>query len=264
MNCLKIENRVRKNVVYREVNTGEVVVFWESTQSWLSVDPLADKYPSLSPYVYCANNPVILVDPDGRKIVIAGSPEFKKAAFNDMQKLSSSNLVMLKSGQVVEASKYKGDGANIVHSGTGAGNKETGTAMISRLAGNQKHTVTIKETSGENNSYLPTGGGYTNAQKEGVGSGGTVSYDPNTTGYNIVNADGTTKAPAYILLGHELIHADNAMEGKTLSRSKTSGKTDPDGLPNWREILSPEEVRTRKIENIIRKENDVKPRATPE
>ncbi|MDL2262919.1 hypothetical protein LJC11_05405 [Bacteroidales bacterium OttesenSCG-928-I21] len=35
---------------------------------WLSVDPLASKYPSLSPYVYCANNPVMLVDPDGRSI----------------------------------------------------------------------------------------------------------------------------------------------------------------------------------------------------
>jgi len=35
---------------------------------WLSVDPMSDKYPSMSPYNYCANNPVILVDPDGRKI----------------------------------------------------------------------------------------------------------------------------------------------------------------------------------------------------
>ncbi|PLX07108.1 MAG: hypothetical protein C0596_13360 [Marinilabiliales bacterium] len=36
--------------------------------NWLSVDPLSDKYPSLSPYVYCANNPVVLVDPDGMSI----------------------------------------------------------------------------------------------------------------------------------------------------------------------------------------------------
>jgi RHS repeat-associated protein len=33
---------------------------------WLSVDPLADDYPSLSPYIYCANNPIVYVDPDGR------------------------------------------------------------------------------------------------------------------------------------------------------------------------------------------------------
>ena len=35
---------------------------------WLSVDPMADKYPSLSPYAYCACNPIKLVDPDGRMI----------------------------------------------------------------------------------------------------------------------------------------------------------------------------------------------------
>ena len=36
---------------------------------WLSVDPMSDKYLSLSPYVYCANNPVKLVDPNGEEIV---------------------------------------------------------------------------------------------------------------------------------------------------------------------------------------------------
>ncbi|MBQ3946162.1 MAG: RHS repeat-associated core domain-containing protein [Alphaproteobacteria bacterium] len=35
---------------------------------WLSVDPMADKYPSISPYAYCAWNPVKLVDPDGCEI----------------------------------------------------------------------------------------------------------------------------------------------------------------------------------------------------
>ncbi len=37
---------------------------------FLSVDPMADKHPSLSPYAYCAWNPVKLVDPDGRDIWI--------------------------------------------------------------------------------------------------------------------------------------------------------------------------------------------------
>ena len=35
---------------------------------WLSVDPLADKYPSISPYAYCAWTPIRLVDPDGMDI----------------------------------------------------------------------------------------------------------------------------------------------------------------------------------------------------
>lgn len=35
----------------------------------MSVDPLASKYPSLSPYNYCVNNPVMLVDPDGKEVV---------------------------------------------------------------------------------------------------------------------------------------------------------------------------------------------------
>ena len=39
---------------------------------WLSVDPMADKYPGISPYAYCAWNPVKLVDPDGMEIIIPG------------------------------------------------------------------------------------------------------------------------------------------------------------------------------------------------
>ena len=33
---------------------------------WTAVDPLADQFPSVSPYNYAANNPVSLFDPDGR------------------------------------------------------------------------------------------------------------------------------------------------------------------------------------------------------
>lgn len=36
---------------------------------WTTVDPLAEKYYNVSPYAYCANNPVNAVDLDGLKIV---------------------------------------------------------------------------------------------------------------------------------------------------------------------------------------------------
>ena len=32
---------------------------------WNAMDPLAEKYPDVSPYVYCHNNPVNNIDPDG-------------------------------------------------------------------------------------------------------------------------------------------------------------------------------------------------------
>ncbi|MDH6312259.1 RHS repeat-associated protein [Parabacteroides sp. PFB2-10] len=33
---------------------------------FMTMDPLAEKYYSISPYAYCGNNPIIRIDPDGR------------------------------------------------------------------------------------------------------------------------------------------------------------------------------------------------------
>jgi RHS repeat-associated protein len=42
---------------------------------FLSVDLLAEKYPSWSSYAYCYNNPVNVIDPDGKEgIVLSGQP----------------------------------------------------------------------------------------------------------------------------------------------------------------------------------------------
>lgn len=35
---------------------------------WMNIDPLAETYYSVSPYVYCANNPVRYIDPNGMEI----------------------------------------------------------------------------------------------------------------------------------------------------------------------------------------------------
>ena len=60
---------------------------------WLSVDPMSDKYPNMSPYNYCANNPVILVDPDGNSPT-RPEPVIKYTGYGtfeiDLNQLSSS------------------------------------------------------------------------------------------------------------------------------------------------------------------------------
>jgi RHS repeat-associated protein len=56
---------------------------------WLSLDPLMSKYPSLSPYVYCNNNPILYLDPDGKRFFIATgmSENDTKLALSDVQGL---------------------------------------------------------------------------------------------------------------------------------------------------------------------------------
>ena len=37
---------------------------------WDRIDPLCEKYYSLSPYAYCGNNPMNAIDPDGKKVYL--------------------------------------------------------------------------------------------------------------------------------------------------------------------------------------------------
>ena len=59
-----------------------------------TMDPLAEKYYGISPYAYCANNPVRFVDPDGRKVYFASgvSNEFKNNFMYAVQFLNQNSL----------------------------------------------------------------------------------------------------------------------------------------------------------------------------
>ena len=51
-----------------EVKYSESTLEPEVVSRWLSLDPLAAKYPSMSPYNFVGNSPILFIDPDGRDI----------------------------------------------------------------------------------------------------------------------------------------------------------------------------------------------------
>jgi RHS repeat-associated protein len=55
---------------------------------WLSVDPMSDKYPSLSAYNYCTWNPIMLVDPDGREAESLDPPKCFKFGDSFLKKFA--------------------------------------------------------------------------------------------------------------------------------------------------------------------------------
>ncbi len=67
-------NRVTGEVV-GEVEKDSLYFPADVSSRWWSPDPLAAKYPELSPYVFVANNPLKYIDPDGMDIVpVMGAP----------------------------------------------------------------------------------------------------------------------------------------------------------------------------------------------
>ena len=65
-----LNTRTNKIVAFVDEDTSETLYMAELSSRWSSPDPLAAKYPEVSPYVYALNNPIKYIDPDGKDVVL--------------------------------------------------------------------------------------------------------------------------------------------------------------------------------------------------
>ncbi|MDE6152429.1 MAG: hypothetical protein K2G12_10665, partial [Prevotella sp.] len=226
---------------------------------WDRPDPLAEKYYPVSPYVYCMGNPVNAIDPDGRKILIAGNREQRMTVLMELQKLTNDKLGVR---------RY--DGAVIImsHDTRNTGMKlTTGTSLISELVSHGR-TVEIMP-----DDHYHERGTYRRDAFNGKGTDSKVWYNFKKPVSAVVRDRNTGKSieetiSRHIALGHELIHAHRSLNGvgKDNDDKTEYFYMDTDGA-TYKASERKEELETtglkdsyRFTENYLRKEGNLKVR----
>lgn len=149
---------------------------------FLSVDRFADKYPSMTPYQYAANNPILFVDVNGDSVWINYTDKNGSYRFLYTQGMSAKSL--------------DGSAAYIVNILNSVNIDKKGNNLLSTLTGSSNnYEVKLGMTiSNSDATYEPNENG-----------GGTLTMNPNRTG----QGSSTGKFMALIFnTAHELQHAE--------------------------------------------------------
>ena len=197
--------------------------------TWNAIDPLCEEYFPISPYVYCKDNPVKYVDPDGKKVRIYKKNQ--KQVLRYINKLAQGTFAVNKSGYLFLAKPSNSDGFS-----------KTYTESLVRAIENKEKTINIYV----DNYYFDKDGNKQDISQKGEGAtkeylDGTISVVISGESYNgLVDKDNKSISddPEYIL-AHEIAgHAEPRLN------DKGDGKT----------------VNAVEVENIIRKETNAKER----
>lgn len=181
-NTMKVIGFVEKDTLYSEATLEPEIV-----SRWLSPDPLAAKYTSLSPYNFVDNSPLIMVDIDGREIFISyevknndGTTQIERIKYTPGMVAYPNNSFLANTISSLNAISTKGDAYNIVET-----------------FANDKSSIDISE--GKWSDHLSSSLFKLN---EGSSIGGTIEWSPN--GGVITDDNGRQSANNGLL--HELGH----------------------------------------------------------
>ena len=196
---------------------------------WHTVDPLAEKYYSISPYAYCAGNPIKYIDPDGRTVIIwykGDNGKMSSYTYSGGNATHSNPFVQ----SVITAYRYNKENGIKVGNGGGASTVE--------VVENTNIKVNVMEAVYEN-KYSP------NASR-GIGC---IYWKSD---WGVQNDNGTVNSPATIF-DHE---ADHALEHKTNTQkyeeNRVKGSDLQYGTKEERRVITGSEQKTSRANGEIR------------
>ena len=169
------------------------------TAAWLSQDPLSEKYYSISPYAYCAGNPVNLVDPSGMWIYIYYNQtqyRYNDGFLQEYVGLDDNNEDLFVNIEPKQGSFL----ANVLEAlNQIASLSSTGSDLISYFSGNQRDAYLHPNIHSNKNEI----------NLEGISN--PIYLDPEAKGGYIPIEGGIRQNPFWLDVAHEIAHRQDAL-----------------------------------------------------
>ena len=169
-----------------------------STCRFMTIDPMAEKYPGISPYMYCAGNPIAYIDPDGMQIfvniddMIYYYREIEKGRYGFVDE---------------DGNEYDEDDKFIKSLGNALSklqSKSVGKWLVDSLIADERELQVVESYS--DNAYDVMGAKYIVSWNPHNTHGGPCESQTEPGEYDILR-------PAFIGLGHEFAHAYDKWSG---------------------------------------------------
>lgn len=205
----------------------------DTENAWTTPDPLAEKYYSISPYAYCANNPIRYVDPDGRTIEIYDFVDEQKITYQWKQYEGNWGFYDSNNTSYSGNNEFIGQLSTALSDLMGGGN--AGYNLVDNIV-NMESIITIGTNRQGSNQYYPE----TSA----------LSWNPNGNS-KVPTQNGNDSNVPFVSLGHELAHAWDYTQG-----TPNNGIWIDGGIYNTKNILNSDIYATH-TENRIRAENNL-------
>ena len=226
---------------------------WYDGVRFNTMDRFAEKYPDLSPYSYCAGNPINYIDVNGDSLWITHKGNDYRYHNGDLYN---------KDGSAYDG-KIKGFLKSAINSLNSLNKTKEGASLVVELQ-NSANNFTIKSNeqnlfkasnirrAGANLAEVQSVTGNTTGSK---GSGGIIFWNANSTNGGL-NLEGKTFRPPYIGLGHEMAHASDANQGLLHFGSDYTNSTGETYQSSYNGLLK-SEWRAVYRENLIRNQAGV-------